>query len=48
MGILKNVLLVIYILVCVALIIITTFQTKDNANSIDDTYENPRTNKFLI
>ncbi len=47
MEIFKNILLAIYILVCIVLIIITTFQSKDNNNSIEDTYENPRANKYF-
>ena len=47
MEVLKKILLVIYMVVCVALILITTFQTKDNANSLEDTYENPRANKYF-
>ena len=47
MNIVKNVLLVIYIIVCVALILITTLQTKDNTKSIEDTYENPNANKYF-
>ena len=46
MAIVKNILLVIYIIVCIALILITTFQTKDNNNSAEDTYENPSSNKY--
>ena len=42
MEIAKNILLVVYIIVCVALIFITTFQSKDNSNSAEDTYEGPR------
>lgn len=47
MEILKNVLIVIYIIVCFALILITTFQAKDSEKSADDTYENPRANKYF-
>ena len=47
MEVFKNVLLVIYIIVCIALILITTFQTKDNTKSIEDTYENPNANKYF-
>lgn len=43
----KNILVVVYIIVCIALILITTFQTKDSANSIEDTYENPHANKYF-
>lgn len=45
MDILKNILLVIYIIIAVLLILVTTFQAKDNTESIEDTYENPRANK---
>ena len=47
MKVLKNILIVIYIIVCLALILITTFQTKDSEKSADDTYENPRANKYF-
>lgn len=43
----KKILLVVYFIVCIVLILITTFQTKDNTNSIEDTYENPRANKYF-
>ena len=46
MEIAKNILIVVYIIVCVALILITTFQAKDSEKSADDTYENPRANKY--
>ncbi len=45
MEILKNILLVIYIIIAVLLILVTTFQAKDNTESIEDTHENPRANK---
>lgn len=47
MKTLKTVLIIIYIIVCVALILITTFQAKDSEKSADDTYENPRANKYF-
>lgn len=47
MNTLKYVLLTIYIIVCIILILITTFQTKDSERSIDDTYENPKANKYF-
>ena len=47
METLKNILIVIYIIVCIALILITTFQAKDSEKSADDTYENPRANKYF-
>ncbi len=43
----KYVLIAIYLIVCVALILITTFQNKDSERSIDDTYENPSANKYF-
>lgn len=43
----KTILLVVYIIVCVALILITTFQNKDNKEAIEDTYDNPNTNKYF-
>lgn len=45
MDLLKNILLVVYIIVCIVLILITTMQSKDNEKSVDDTYENPRFEK---
>lgn len=47
MKILKNILIVVYLIVCVALILITTFQVSDNEKPIDDAYENSRTNKYF-
>ena len=47
MKVVKNILLVVYIIVCIALILITTFQAKDNQESIEDTYDNPNTNKYF-
>ena len=46
MNVVKYIILAIYIVVCIALILITTFQSKDNNNSAEDTYENPSTNKY--
>ena len=46
MNVIKYIVLAIYIVVCIALILIITFQTKDNNNSAEDTYENPKTNKY--
>lgn len=43
----KNILLVIYVIVCIALIFITTTQSKDNSKSAEDTYENPNANKYF-
>lgn len=45
MDMLKNVLLVVYIIVCIVLVLITTMQSKDNEKAVDDTYENPRFEK---
>lgn len=47
MEVFKYILLTVYIVVCIALIIITTFQSKDSSNSAEDTYENPRANKYF-
>ena len=47
MDTVKTILLVIYVIVAIALILITTFQAKDNTESIEDTYENPRANKYF-
>ncbi len=47
MKIFKNILIVIYIISCVVLILITTFQAKDSEQSIEDTYENPHANKYF-
>lgn len=46
MTVVKYVLLAIYIVVCIALILVTTFQSKDSSNSAEDTYENPSSNKY--
>ena len=46
MTVLKYILLAIYIVISIALILITTFQTKDSNNSAEDTYENPSSNKY--
>ena len=45
MEVAKNILTVIYLIVCVALIIITLLQNKDR-NSMEDIAENPNANKF--
>ena len=42
----RNILIVIYIIVCGALIITTVLQSKDNRNMIEDASENPRANKY--
>ena len=46
MTVLKYILLAVYIVVCILLILVTTFQSKDGNNSSEDTYENPSTNKY--
>ncbi len=43
----KNILLVIYVIVCIALIFITTSQSKASTNPAEDTYENPNANKYF-
>ena len=47
MEIAKNILIVIYLIVCVALILITVMQNKDSRNSMEDVAENPRANKYF-
>ena len=47
MEVFKKVLIVVYIISCVVLILITTFQAKDSEQSIEDTYENPHANKIF-
>lgn len=44
-AVLKNILLVIYIIVCIVLILITTFQTKESDSPMEDSYDNPRFEK---
>ena len=46
MEVAKNILTVIYLIICVALIIITLLQNKDSRNSMEDIAENPNANKF--
>lgn len=46
MEIAKNIITVIYLIVCAVLIIITLLQNKDSRNSIEDVQENPNANKF--
>ena len=43
----KNILLIVYGIICVVMIFTTLMQTKDNANSAEDTYENPNANKYF-
>ena len=47
MEIAKNILIVIYLIVCVALIITTILQNKEDRNSMEDVAENPRANKYF-
>lgn len=46
MEIAKNILIVLYFIVCIALILTTVLQTKDSRNSMEDIAENPRANKY--
>lgn len=43
----KNILLVVYYHSMCSIVFITTFQSKDNSNSAEDTYEGPRGNKYF-
>ena len=47
METMKNILLVVYGIVCVVLIITTLSQTKESTNPTEDTYENPNANKYF-
>ena len=47
MEIAKNILIVIYLIVCVALILTTVMQNKDSRNSMEDVAEKPRANKYF-
>ena len=47
MEIAKNILIVLYFIVCVALIITTLLQNKEDRNSMEDVAENPRANKYF-
>ena len=42
----RNILIVIYIIVCGALILTTVLQSKDSRNMVEDASENPRANKY--
>ncbi len=42
----KNIITVLYIIICVVLIFITIIQNKDSRNSMEDVAENPRANKY--
>lgn len=46
MEIAKNILTILYLIICVALIIVTLVQNKDSRNGMEDITENPRANKF--
>ena len=46
MEIAKNILIVLYFIVCAALIITTILQNKEDRNSMEDAAENPRANKY--
>lgn len=46
MEIAKNILTILYLIICVALIIVTLVQNKDSRNGMEDIAENPRANKF--
>lgn len=43
----KNIFYGIYIVVCIYLILITFFQASEAQNSVEDSFENTRTNKFF-
>ena len=47
MEIIKNILTVVYLIVCAVLIIITLIQNKDSRNSMEDIAENPNANKYF-
>lgn len=47
MEIAKNIITVVYLIVCAVLIIITLLQNKDNRNSMEDITENPNANKYF-
>ena len=47
MEIAKNIITVVYLIVCAVLIIITLLQNKDNRNSMEDIAENPNANKYF-
>ena len=47
MEIAKNILIVVYLIVCVALILVTVLQNKEDRNSMEDIAENPRANKYF-
>lgn len=47
MEIAKNIITVVYLIVCAVLIIMTLLQNKENNNSMEDIAENPRANKYF-
>lgn len=46
MEVIKNILIVLYLIICVALIIVTIVQNKESQNTMEDIAENPRANKY--
>ena len=46
MEIARNIIIVVYLIVCVILILITLLQNKDN-NPMEDVAENPKANKYF-
>ena len=47
MKIARNIITVVYLIVCAVLIIMTLLQNKENNNSMEDIAENPRANKYF-
>ena len=47
MEIARNIITVVYLIVCAVLIIMTLLQNKENNNSMEDIAENPRANKYF-
>ena len=47
MEIARNIITVVYLIVCSVLIIMTLLQNKENNNSMEDIAENPRANKYF-
>ena len=46
MEIARNIITVVYLIVCAVLIIMTLLQNKENNNSMEDIAENPNANKY--
>ena len=46
MEIARNIITIVYLIVCVILILITLLQNKDN-NPMEDVVENPKANKYF-